>query len=445
MNDLKGIAFELLAEQCAQADHEWCDQTRACEDVGAEHARRRDLAQRAQAFDAGHERWAVADSQPGHDWSTCALMRTAVDLMLTPPARDPLWRATAITTALARLGERGLPADAVVRTGIGADLIRKILRDASFFWSAATADQAARGRVPRILRPWCDLLDAEAGLAGLDRPSPGHVLAVALAGTTGLAASQWMQSAAIAHVVDWRIDGYLEVQRTPEEIVLNGGKDATRWICDRFTKTYPAEWRPASLSWELAFTHDPCATASCAGVPRAVLGERVVETSALMGAVVSKLTSAVDPADELEGGLDADAVIASLGSMLEQGIFEGARAIARRLHEAHPQDVQLAMAYAFCSIPVNRDAARATMDRLCLREGTEESAVRELNRAACALFDGDLPRARAVVDAARLPDARHHIWLWDPVAALSGEAHVLCEPLSDWKSRLVVASRSQPT
>ncbi len=443
MADLISSALELFAEHCAHQDHALCGGSRECEQLQADRLRALERARVARQFDAGHERWALASQQPAHDWTTTALLRTASDLLLTPPERNRLWRSTAITTALARLGERGLPADVMVRTGMGPGLIRKILSDVAFFWSAARGGHVAPRRTPVILRPWCALLDAEPALATVSSPSPGHVLSVALAGGPGSAATRWIRSAAVGHIVGWRIDDYLEVDRVPEDLVLSGGRDSTRWVFDRFTSTFPDDWRTSSLNWELVYNQDPAAVASFVGVPVGLLDERIVTDDALRKALSHKLTSALEAGDELEGGLNADAVIAALGSMLEQGLVEGARAMARRLHEEHPRDTHLAMAYAFCSIPISRREACSIMDRLSVPEGSIQAVVREVNRATCAIFDGDLSAARRLVDAVGAPATNEHLWLWDPQAALAGRAEIVCEPFSQWRGRLDAKEQNQ--
>lgn len=436
MGDLPEVAFMLLTQECMRQDHRICGGDESCAELQAKHRRMRERDEDARQFDVGHQRWLLVNEQPSESWSTAALLRTVSDLLATPPTSNPLWRSIAITTALARLGERGLPADPVVRTGLGPGLIKKILGEAAFFWSAAQADRVARDQTPEVLRPWCAVLDDEASLTGVDSPAPSHVLAVALAGDSGALAKRWIQSAAIGHIVGWRISEYLKVDRAPGDVVLTGGRDATRWICERFTKTYPDEWRLTSLSWELAFNRDPDRTASHVGAPLKLLRERVVTDEMVTDALVHKLMAAPGADDELEGGLDGSAVIASLGSMLEHGIVEGARAMARRLLEAHPKALHLGMAYAFCTIPINRREARAVLDGLDVPEGSDEAVLRELNRAACALFDGEPERARSIVRSLEPASREDRVWLWDPEAALGGRPHVICETVSSWCARL---------
>lgn len=434
LGDLRARAFALLAEECESTNHSLCGGG-ACSDLMSHERLRAERDTRARLFDAGHERLKTADEQPSHEWSTAALVRTATDLLVTPPTRDPLWRSIAITTALARLGERGLPADPLVRSAIGPTLTRKILGDAAFYWTASREKHVARRRTPGILRPWLQLLDEEQALVGSEPASPGHAFAVASAGRTGQVATRWLQTAAIGHIVGWRIDGYLEVDRSPEDVVLQGGKDATRWVLDRFTKTYPEEWHKGSLSWELVFNRNPADTAAFVGVPLRLLEERVVTERMLVDAFDKQLKRDIEGHDELDGGLDADTVIAALGSMLEQGVFEGARAMARSLHEAHPRDAHLAMAYAFCTIPIDRRAARSALKRIDAEAGGATSVLREVNLAICSLLDGDRAAAEAIVRSVNVPPTSDFVWLWDPECAFNGSVRVRCEPLADWVER----------
>lgn len=364
------------------------------------------------------------------------MLRTASDLLATPPTTNQLWRSIAITTALARLGERGLPADPVVRIGLGPGLAKRILGDAAFFWSAAQADHLTRNGIPPLLGPWCDLFDEEPGLRGVHNPSPGHVLGVALAGQTGALVNRWLQSAAVGHIVGWKISQYLEVERSPGNVVLSGGKDATRWVCERFTRTYPDEWRIASLSWEMAFNRRPHDTASRVGVPLELLMERVVTDEMVANAIASKLIEKRGAGDEFEDDLDGAVVIASLAAMLDSGAIGGARAMARRLLESRPADVHLGMAYAFCTIPISSREARSVLDGLGVGKGSIEAVVRDLNRAACALFEGHPEEAYEITRSVGRPARDECVWLWDPEAALAGRPQVVFEPASIWCARV---------
>lgn len=433
MHDLVELALSQFADHCSELEHSQCGGSGACVQQLEEHRVRATREHHARRFDLGRDTLGAV-GEPSESWSTGALVRTVHDLTLTPPTRDWLRRSVFITSALARLGERGLPADAVVRTGLGKNLLRRIFVAAAGFWCAAREGEVDAEGVPAMLRGWVALLDGCEQLPRLAQPSPIHVVAVALAGAPGDRAREWLRRAAVAHLISWRIDGYLEVERTPDEVVLRGGKDATRWVVDRFTQTYVDEWLTPSLHWELAFNHSPGDSASRAGVPLKVLSERIVTDSMLIEALQRRIDRP-EGRDTLEGGLSADEAIAAIGAMLENGQLDAAQAMARRLHEAYPAAWEFAMAYAFARIPTAPREAAVIMQQLTL-EAPTAVGLRTINLACCALFQNDPDRALhtiaaldpAVADAI-MPEGA---WLWDVEDVIAGRATARFVLVREW-------------
>jgi len=434
VTDLAEAAFERLALDCESEGHALCSGTLECQLLLQQHRAHLDRKAAAAQFDAGRERASIRGQQPAHTWSTSALLRTATELLLRPPVNDVLWRSIAITTALARLGERGLSADAVVRTCIGPILIRRILGDTGLFWSAHRNSDIPQDQIPEVLRPWCRIFDAEDSLTGLVQPLATHAAYVAAMSSPGRLANSWLQTASVAHIADWRIENYLEVRRVPSDLVLSGGTDATRWVYERLATTYLNEWHVESLSWELIFNRDAEGAALAAGVSESILSERVTTNDLVIDALRQKLT-APQPFEELEPGLDANAAITSLGLMLEKGLIDGARSMARRLHEARPGDTFLAFAYAFCSIPTDPAGARNVLVGLDLGIALEMAALRAIDLATCALFEQDLLSARDAFGAGANPLPEHTAWLWDPVEASQGRAILQYGTLDSWAKR----------
>ncbi|QEE60137.1 hypothetical protein FVA74_00115 [Salinibacterium sp. dk2585] len=422
------LFVERIAAECDSRDHEFCGGSGHCRTAATEHAAEQARLRQAAEFDAGKERLSLQLSQPSANWSTSALLRTARDLLLTPPTRDPLWRSIAITTALARLGERGLSADALVRTGFARDLVLKIIRDASMFWCAGTLGTDTT--IPAVLQPWVDLLDGEKALASHRQELPAHVASVAIAGAVGGRAEAWLREAAIAHIVGWRIDGYLRVERHPKDLVLMGGRDATLWIIDRFTRTFPRDWSYSSLNWELAFNANSEAVAQVSGVPAEILTERTVTSGTLVEAVTSKITKPY--LDDFEERKLGESSIASLATLLDGGQYDTALRMARRFHEAQPQQVHFALAYAFCLIIQDPAAARSILDNIQIPKDSDAIGIRLANLVTCSLVQRDLPGARAQAKrlANRMADAS--AWLWEPQSLFSGQPRVRFQSISDW-------------
>jgi hypothetical protein len=162
------------------------------------------------------------------------------------------------------------------------------------------------------------------------------VAVAALAGGPAEAANEWVRTAAVAHIIAWRVDGYLRVDRSIEDFVLPAGKDATRWIFDRFSKTYPDEWLTTSHPWELVFNRQPAMTANRVGLPLSLLEERFVTDDAIIGALDRRLTSPHDQ-DVLESGLRTEELFEAIVALLEAREFQSACILARQSCEASPQ------------------------------------------------------------------------------------------------------------
>lgn len=444
MTDLTEAAFQLLAEECAASSHSLCRGSLECDSLGEAHriaVQRRALAEQ---FDAGRDRALVNGQQPAHNWSTAALLRTVTDLLLRPPVANELWRSISITTGLARLGERGLSADSVVRTCIGPSIIRRILLDTGLFWSAYRNGDIPEHEVPDILRPWCSLFDAENSLTTLGQPLPIHAANIAGASTPGDSARHWLQTASIAHILAWRIENYLEVVRSPVDLVLTGGKDATHWIYDRLTHTFLDDWRTESLTWELVFNRDPEGIAVAAGVSPSLLAERTTTEDLIAEALKRKIT-APRPSEEVELGLDANAAITSLGLMLEKGLVDGARAMARRIHEAQPRDRHFALAYAFCTIPVSTADARTALEGLEVDGDPSLKLLRAIDLATCALFERNLELASSLLNDIARPLPEGLAWHWDPVDAYEGRAELRFDSPENWLESFATIEHGQPT
>lgn len=427
-------ALERFANECARQDHMLCGGDEQCVEALSQAEVDLERERRAEGFDAGKERLTLDITGSMHQWSTTALVRTVRDLVLTPPYRDWLRRSIGITSALARLGERGISPDAVIRTGLGPELVRRIVSEASAFWIAFEAGSISKSTIPEVVQGWCELLAAEPRL-NASRQDIGGVVSSALVTKPGEVATEWLKTAAVAHILGWRIIDYLHVERLPEDLVLSGGRDATRWFMDRFTKTYLHEWCINSYLWELAFMMAPAGTASTAGIARDLLDERVVTQGMVLPAIAKHLATPSGD-DEVERGIQIQDAIAALGALLGSEQFATARTMAGRLYEAHPRDQDFAVAYAFCSIPADRSEAERLLAQLGIQDGSRRSLVLA-NQATCALLDGDLPRASDLARPLADGDAVDAVaWLWDPREALQGRTVVRMMTVAEWLSDL---------
>lgn len=430
---LVSTAFEVFAAHCGDRGHELCGGTGACIEQLALLADATSAELESCTFDASRAALEKRLEQPSASWTTTALLRTVFDLILTPPTNNWLWRSITITTALARLGERGLSPDAVVRTGVGPDLTRRILLDTAAFWVAERDSALNRTDMPRPLQGWAALIDGDPSLANRELSWEwfGHVVQTSAVAER---AQNWLVTAAVGHLLGWQVDEYLQVSRGPDEMVFPGGKHATRWVCDRLIRTYLSEWHAASLQWELAYILSPLEIATSAGVNPAILAERTCTEEMVIQELCQRVRSP-GVRDSIQTELLAEDLIPSLGLLLQKGRCDVARAQARRAFEAYPNRVEFHMAYAFCTIPQNREEVRRLLEPLQV----DDAALRVLvcaNLATCALFDGDAAGALDLVAEVTEPVGGSPMWLWDPARALRGEAEVHLETLDDWLVRL---------
>lgn len=142
---------------CAATRHALCGNSFACQDLVEVFS-----GSGVEPEGIGTGIGLVTNGQPTAQWTTPQLLRLVSDDLKKIHVRDRFKRDTVLTSALARLGERGLEPDAVVRTGLGDELLAAILEEAIY------------GRF-LVMDGHCDIDDLPRGGMGRDyspRPSP---------------------------------------------------------------------------------------------------------------------------------------------------------------------------------------------------------------------------------------------------------------------------------
>jgi len=249
----------------------------------------------------------------------------------------------------------------------------------------------------------------------------------------------WADRAAVGHLLSWRLNDYQPVERSAEDMVFSGGKDATIWICDRLARTYLGEWKASSLHWELAYRHAPTEVAIWAGVNPAILAERTV-TEGMVTQELRKRLTRPGLRDDV-ANVAAEDLVPSVALLLQQGNPIAARQQAQNAYQAYPADPVLAMAYAFCLIPLDRREACRILAHL-KPDRPEARALVTANLAVCDLFDGRLADAvtrASTIDVIGLVDT---VWLWDPQSAVQGVAELRLECFAEWLPRLLAVAQS---
>ena len=133
---------------------------------------------------------------------------------------------------------------------------------------------------------------------------------------------------------------------------------------------------------------------------------------------------------------------AALGLMLEKNLVDGARAMARRLHQAHPRNNYFALAYAFCTIPVNTADAHAVLRNLDIADEPTLSTVRVIDLATCELFEGSTAKAHELLKTVEDQPFTGRVWLWDPLDASAGRATLHYSSFEEWTRCFLLVSGS---
>lgn len=246
---LLALAARHFADECTKTAHQLSSSgSTLCECQSlAEHAAR-DIEQleRAQVFDAGREHLRRQKGFPDGTWTSAALLREVINSWMTPPWKDRRgWfqRGVWATAALARLGERGLPPDALMRRG----LHRRFRLRLTTLVVTARADMAVRGdNSPRPpiappLLPWIDALAACADQSiNRDTDAARNLpvrLAMALTGQFSDVVKSWLAGSSIKDIIVWRYRAEPHSGLNEEDLAIAGGTGALDWLIDRLEHT----------------------------------------------------------------------------------------------------------------------------------------------------------------------------------------------------------------
>lgn len=413
---------------CADAGHIVCGNPSACEKFAGSASRRADAENRASSFDARRAALSRHDQMPDHSWSTTELLVRVEELLRAQPNIDKPFRTIAITTGLARLGERGLPVDWLVRDRIGPGLIRRaILASASVWHRVAVGDLDARD-VPE-LSGWLAAIAEDAPLHYDPEKDLGRVFVNSLSGKASAVGRTWIEEASISDIAAWRVDGYLVSPPALEDMALPGGRAASRWVYDRLTRTYLSEWAPESWAWEAAHLEHPARVAQRAGVAPSILAERTSTPGQIMRASSRFI---LEDLGEVLPGVGQEEFVEIVAHHLERGQHGEAQTLAEAAFRERSDSPPVRSVFAFCWLPTTPARSREIL-RETAENSTMSSAVRCVNIAASHLAEG---ATQAALDALQplkeLSDvAGRSAWLWDPLT-LRSRPHVTYLAPAQW-------------
>lgn len=404
------VVVENLVRACNENNHLFCGNSMKCTDLASLFSSYRgDLESVGQT-------WKTKNAQPSHSWSTSQLMRCVKDLLLGFPDDDPYRRATFITTALARLGERGFSPDAVLRTGFGQLLVNRILFVYAQAYRNVSLGKWDLERVPR--NGWVKALQADQSLRKVDSSELARVLVLARRGNFDVVAKNWLKTASTSHLVGWKIDGYLISPPGESELILPLGHDATVWVCERFTNMYFDEWSVESLTWELAFIRSPKEISNRLGIELKYLLERRFSLNMVSGALAHRLSQ---PAQSWEKAAIAsrDQYYEDTLRAIENEEIEKAIEIARKGVWQSPLEPRLQSALAFCLIPFSPQESiqlsKSVLANLYLDD--DDDLVNSINRLSAEIMIGnsaDLEEAQRLSQIAEELNAGRKAWFWNP-------------------------------
>jgi hypothetical protein len=298
-----------------------------------------------------------------------------------------------------RLGERGLPPDALIRRGPH----RRFRFQLTSLVVTARADMAVRQEnsprppIASPLLPWIDALASCADQSvNHDTDAARNLpvrLARALTGQFSDVVESWLASSSIKDIIAWSYQAEPHDELNEEDLAISGGTGALDWLIDRLERTRLDEWREASLLWELRYLDEPLDTAADAGIPSTLLKERPTHFDPVIKALRRSVRYRMvhDPVlDGLSYSELRDQVTALIGEgrlmsaveLLEAGVAE------------RPYHQQLRAMLAFCLIPIEPERALDLLNALSVH-GTLSDGLLGVNRAAAYLRRGEIAAARS--------------------------------------------------
>lgn len=389
----------------------------------------------ARSFDLKRVVAPVLGGMPEEGWPLSALLVAARQAILSPPWIEPLKRATIATSALALAAEQGIPADAYVRGYLSRAICRRVL------WQAADAfrDSTETGRswdeYPKAVSRWFRILQD----LNLEPLRFADLFTAATSSPIPALLGEWVSSAAMAHIVDWRAVGYLHVKADLRDLVLPGGTEGTTWVLDRLTLTSTADWSRGSAEWEVAYANDPEGVARFVGLPHRVLHERPTSVSFAADALTRRITCQVE-GEEAARGLHLSDMHEQIIGSLRRGDLAEAEAEARRSVALAPQSFYTQNALAFVVAVSQPEFSLDLLDTLRPSRTVQECLVKA-NQATALLAGRKTDAAAEMVET--LPEIPTEAYLWDSAALLGGSALLVYTSFSEWKIATLSALRER--
>lgn len=401
-----------LSQDCSIQGHVHCSSSLRCQELGRSAADEIAAFQKAAQFHLIGDHVRLGEEGPTASSPTAALFECVASAVLSPPWSDPLKRSVWATSALARLAERGIPADAVVRRHLARPLHRRIALNIATTWNLIR-EHGSREGLPWELTSWVDEFEAATDF-GKKHPDAKlmDVVTEVLTGEFRKQIDNWLQTAAVAHIVGWRAQDYLTVDVPTDVLTVSGGISCSQWIFDRFTKNYLHEWENESVAWELSFALSPEETASRAGVSNSWLQERAPSSVLAQAALIRQHTLWQREPDIILSGTTEAHVIEDILYLVNNDALRAAQEYAAEACERNPGSSTLRRLSFFTRIP--SDPAEA-LEFYLSDSAMPDPWLRYINLASCAIALDDMAGVRThLQNLSECELEGKSGWLWAP-------------------------------
>ena len=361
-----------IAAQCERTDHSFCGGTKACNDF------REFVAGSGQDFDSGRLLLNCGHDCPDQSWPTTALLRLVSEAIDGRESKLSRRRTIRLTSALARLGERGLGADMVLRTWLRERLIRHAMMELVIRYYVGELSYSSDGP----FSPWVKILGEELSEEEWVRPAGlSQLMLIANEGSLKKLAKRWCETAAVSHLVDYRVSGYTKTDVEQSDLVLPAGEDATIWVFERLTMTYLNQWSASSLMWELAYLDNSHRVIERLGVPASILNERHISMVDIVSELSNRLLVRGVAGDVIEGMTDQQQR-EQVVKLLQVSDYGGALDLARRAVRRAPGDARCSLILACSLMATTPLGARLILEQIKSETRNDSEGLHQADETA---------------------------------------------------------------
>ena len=221
--------------------------------------------------------------------------------------------------------------------------------------------------------------------------------------------SAWNRNQTLEELIEWS---------APDLAIFDGEAPASRssstsrasWILDRFTKTYPTEWRTSSLDLEYGYIRS--SVVGCA--PAAQMQLRRVDIRMIADEITRRAVASRSTNDEQSlPSIKVNDFKTIAVDHLEAGRYDAAATIYEGICALRPTDVEALNNLGFCLIPTNPRRAIEVLTRsLDLSTITRLRLITTCNVAFAYLRLGALEEAFRWAEKACQTSPEWEAWLW---------------------------------